>query len=76
MLAEELRRVAVQDHAIDDGEIAEGLFCIAVPIRKPDGSVPAAISVSRAGTATGPEAEVLGMLRDVARSVESTAFGS
>lgn len=46
-LARELAQVREQGHAMDDGEIADGLQCIAVPIRSPDGRVLAAISASR-----------------------------
>jgi DNA-binding IclR family transcriptional regulator len=47
-----LEQVRTKGFAVDDGEIAPGLTCIAVPIRKPDGSVPAAISVSQSAGAS------------------------
>jgi IclR family transcriptional regulator, acetate operon repressor len=47
MLALELKKVAKQGYAADEGEIAEGLYCMAVPIHRLDGGVPAAISISR-----------------------------
>lgn len=46
-LAEELDQVRIDGYAIDDGEIDDALFCVAVPIRIPDGRVLAAISISR-----------------------------
>jgi len=46
-LALELQTVAWQGFAEDRGEIDPALFCLAVPINFPDGSVPAAISISR-----------------------------
>jgi DNA-binding IclR family transcriptional regulator len=46
-LGEELGHVRTTGYAIDDGEIVEGLFCIAVPVHAPDDSVPAAVSVSQ-----------------------------
>jgi hypothetical protein len=49
----ELVLVRSQGHAVDDGEIAEGLHCIAAPIRTPDGRVLAAISASRHSRASG-----------------------
>jgi len=61
---------------VDDGEIAHGLVCIAVPIRKPDGSVPAAISVSRFETEQSrPDRETItALLRSAAQEIETAAF--
>jgi DNA-binding IclR family transcriptional regulator len=39
-------QVRQQDFAQDDGEVADDLFCLAVPVRRRDGSVHAAISIS------------------------------
>ncbi|MBP6112113.1 MAG: IclR family transcriptional regulator [Sphingobium sp.] len=76
LLAEELTLVAGQGYAVDDGEIAHGLVCIAVPIRKPDGSVPAAISVSRFETEQSrPDRETItALLRSAAQEIETAAF--
>jgi DNA-binding IclR family transcriptional regulator len=52
-LARELARVGQQGFAEDRGETVPDLFCLAVPIRRPDGSVPAAISVSRLAASLG-----------------------
>lgn len=41
-----LARVRQEDFAQDDGEVADDLFCLAVPVRRGDGAVHAAISVS------------------------------
>lgn len=75
-LAVELDRVRAQGFAVDDGEIAEGLFCVAVPLRAPDGSVPAAISVSQAGQRESllPAEAILPRLRDAAAAIERAAF--
>lgn len=75
-LAIELEAVARQGHAVDNGEIAEGLVCLAVPICKPDGSVPAAISVSRLGPATAgqDQGEALALLRATACDISGTLF--
>ena len=75
-LAEALDAVRRQGFARDDGEIADDLVCVAVPIHTPDGRVPAAISVSRltgrtrAATPHDPLPELLA----AAREIESLAF--
>lgn len=76
-LAEELMTVREQGFAIDDEEIAEGLICMAVPIRKPDGSILAAISVSQACAAQKriENQDLLPLLRQAADEIESGAFG-
>lgn len=75
-LAAELDRVRVQGHAFDDGEVAEGIYCVAVPIHLPDGAVLAAISVTQADAASGlaPE-EVLPLLLNAGSEIENLAFG-
>lgn len=50
----ELEKVHAQGHACDNGEIAEGLVCFAVPLRMSDGQVTAAISVSIASPSAHP----------------------
>ncbi|CDO35264.1 IclR family transcriptional regulator [Novosphingobium sp. KN65.2] len=47
LLRQELARVRERGYAIDNEEIAEGLVCVAMPLRGVDGSVVAAASVSR-----------------------------
>lgn len=71
-LSRELERVRNQGIAIDDGEIAEGLYCIAAPIRMPDGRVPAAISISRniAQVTPAHEESVRALLMDAAQTIE------
>lgn len=76
-LSRELDRVRDQGHAIDDGEIEDGLVCLAVPVRATDGSVPAAISISMAGTADDlkPRDGLVLMLNEAARAIELAVFG-
>jgi DNA-binding IclR family transcriptional regulator len=76
-LRAELARVREQGYAVDDEEAAEGLYCISVPIHAPDGSVPAAISLSKADVqAKEPVLRAgLPMLRIAARAIEAQAFG-
>lgn len=71
-LALELEQVQTQGFAVDNGEIAEGLYCIAAPIRMADGRIPAAISISRTTAQIDPEreADVQRMLLDAARTIE------
>lgn len=45
-LRTELERVRAQDFAIDEGELAEGLCCVGVPIRNRRGFVVAGLSVA------------------------------
>lgn len=47
LLRAELARVRAQGYAVDDGEIAQGLYCTAVPIHMGNKRVCAAISASR-----------------------------
>ncbi len=77
-LADELELIRKQGFAVDDGEIAIGLRCLAVPIRNANGDVLSAISVSQAQgskTAIGDE-ELLLKLRACAARIENEAFGS
>ena len=71
MLALELEKVARQGYAADEGEIAEGLYCMAVPIQRPDGGVPAAISISRTRPVAGARerAELLAILQGTAEEI-------
>ncbi len=74
-LASELRRVAANGFAVDDGEIAEGLFCLAVPVSAPDSRVLAAVSASQSTARMRPVDEILPLLRETARGIEAAAFG-
>jgi IclR family transcriptional regulator, acetate operon repressor len=74
-LAAELEAVADQGFAIDRGEIAEDLRCMAVPIRLPDGRVVAGLSISQSGPPFRHSDEhLLGQLKAAARVIEQTAF--
>jgi len=74
-LEAELQRVLGEGFARDDEEISEGLRCLAAPIRKPDGHVLAAISVSQAGPPfRHAEEDLLPRLRAAALAIEQAAF--
>lgn len=78
LLAAALDQIRLQGFATDQGEIADDLECLAVPIRHPDGRVPAAISVSRLtrrGRAPAQDA-TLPLLQAAARDIEAVAFGT
>jgi DNA-binding IclR family transcriptional regulator len=77
-LEDELERVRIRGYAIDDGEIADGLVCVAAPIQAPDGQVHAAISVSRTNSADSSTGitDILECLRMTARQIEQAAFGA
>lgn len=42
----QLERIRQEGYGEDEGEFTEGLYCVAVPIHAPDGSVAAAVSIS------------------------------
>ncbi|MBA4355687.1 MAG: IclR family transcriptional regulator [Novosphingobium sp.] len=75
-LRAELDTVRAQGYAIDNQEISVGLRCVAVPLRKTDNQVLAAISVSQSLTARGQIAddELLEHLRATASAIEREAF--
>lgn len=74
-LASELQSVAQAGFAVDDGEIADGLVCLAVPVSTPDGRVLAAVSVSQAEARMRSLEDILPVLRRAARTIECAAFG-
>lgn len=76
-LRRELSQVREQGYALDDGEIAEGLQCIAVPVRSADGRVLAALSASRglAQVAANPPEAILADMRVAAAEVEDVLSG-
>lgn len=76
VLGEELAHVREQDFATDIGEVAEGLFCMAVPIREPGGRVMAAISLTQSTQDAGsqPGRNLLPALREAAQEIETAAF--
>lgn len=45
-LANEIKRVNAVGYAVDDGEFIEGVRCLSVPVRLPEGNVVAALSVA------------------------------
>lgn len=76
-LRRELAQVREQGHAMDDGEIADGLQCLAVPIRSPDGRVLAAISASRSPAQGGacPLEVILAEIQAAAAKIEDILAG-
>lgn len=75
VLLAELKLVAERGYAVDDQEIAEGLYCLAAPLSGPDGRVLAAVSVSQMIDGMRPTSEVLPVLRQTAALIEQAAFG-
>ncbi|MEP7222614.1 MAG: IclR family transcriptional regulator [Novosphingobium sp.] len=75
-LREELDAVRGQGFAIDDEEVSLGLRCMAVPLRKSDGKVLAAISVSQALLSRDrlDDAPLLALLTEAAQTIERQAF--
>lgn len=78
-LKAELALTRARGFALDKGEIANDLYCCAVPLQTPGGQVPAAISVSQlVDPGKGcPEFEPLvAELQAAAREIEIVAFGT
>jgi IclR family transcriptional regulator, acetate operon repressor len=75
-LAETLDRVRIQDFATDLGEVADGLACLAVPVRRPDGTVVAGISASTMVNPEQPAVELswLPLLHAAAQEIASYAL--
>lgn len=74
-LRRELEAVRDRGFGTDRGEVAEGLSCVAVPLRDGDGRVIAAISASQSSQARIAEApEVLDALREAAAEIQRRAF--
>ncbi len=76
-LADHLRLVRDQAWAIDDAEVFEGLKCLAAPVRRPDGVVIAAISVSASAEEFDEpyRLRTLAALRDTVAAVEARLRG-
>lgn len=76
VLAEELATARQQGFALDRGEIAEDLRCVAVPIHSPDGRVPAALSATQSGPPfRHADDRLLERIQAAARQIEQAAFG-
>jgi IclR family acetate operon transcriptional repressor len=76
-LRDHLAEVRRRGFAIDDGEVADGLFCVAVPIRLRDGTVMAALSSSAAGGSSSVRVtDLLEALHCCAAEIERKANGS
>lgn len=75
-LRTELDAISKRGYAIDHEEIAPGLRCMAIPLRKGDGTVIAAISVSQAMSSRNllNDPDLLEMLTETALAIEQEAF--
>ena len=70
MIAAALEDARLHDFVSDEGEIAEGLRCLAVPVRNAENAVVAAISVSMTpADARPPDAKILSELRRAAAAI-------
>lgn len=76
-LRAEFKRVLADGFAVDDNEAAEGLYCVAMPLRSPNGAVCASVSVSRSTTnaARQGNAEVLARLAKAVLEIEQALGG-
>ena len=75
-LRAELDAVRARGYAVDDEEVAPGLRCMAVPLRRSDGTVIAAVSVSQDVFSKHrlEDMQLLASLTDVAHGIEKQAF--
>jgi IclR family transcriptional regulator, acetate operon repressor len=64
-----LRRIRAQGYAVDDAELEDDLYCLAVPVRGPGGEVLAALSASSRST-TPIDLTLLDRLRACSTGVE------
>jgi len=76
-LREELARVRREGFAVDDGEAADDLYCLAVPVRSASGQVRAAVSLSRDSKTAERQGHgvALEALRGTAAEIERTLSG-
>lgn len=74
----ELGKVQRDGHAVDDREVADGLQCVAVPVRTGGGCTLAAISASRMidDSGTHPLDPILARLHEVAARIEELLIGA
>ncbi len=70
LLADHLRTVRQQDYALDNREISNDLNCLAVPIRRGDGRVIAAISIAANVDITSDMPALLVKLRAATNDIE------
>jgi DNA-binding IclR family transcriptional regulator len=76
LLRDELEKVKARGYATDDAEIADGLYCVAVPVVSAVGDVVAAISVSSPHELRSDRlADLLGPLRWCAATVAARLGG-
>lgn len=69
-IAAALDRARAEDFAADEGEVAQGLRCLAAPVRNPAGAVLAAISVSMTPADARPaDTDILAHLRRTAGEI-------
>lgn len=71
-LRRHLAEIAARGYAIDDAEMADGLHCVAVPVRDANRRVIAAISLSSVGDAD--DEALFAMLRQAAGAIEARLY--
>ena len=77
LLRAELARTRARGFAVDDAEIAPDIRCVAVPLMWPDGSVRAAISLTRVGASAhaASVAKLATTLQAAAAALTRSVFG-
>ena len=76
LLRVELAAARQDGFAVDDGEVASSIQCVAVPVLRPDGTVPAAISVTRLGAPMSPAStrRIVNLLHSVADGLAASVL--
>lgn len=76
-LRAELALIRERGFGMDNAEILDGLYCVAVPVQAPDGTVPAAISISRDVPGVDAQAVLaqLPKLQAAAREIAARTYG-
>lgn len=72
LLLKELESARINGYATDDGEVEQGLICVAAPVRDADGHVIAAVSI--AGPDYRMEQDMEMMIREIRQTAERISY--
>ena len=71
-LLKELESARINGYAMDDGEVEQGLICVAAPVRDASGRVIAAVSI--AGPDYRMEQDMEMMIREIRQTAERISY--
>ena len=72
LLLKELESARINGYATDDGEVEQGLICVAAPVRDAGGHVIAAVSI--AGPDYRMEQDMEMMIREIRQTAERISY--